>query len=57
METTTIEKFKVFQSEQFGEVRVFQLNNEPWFAAVDVCRILDLANPRMVLSRLDDDEK
>jgi anti-repressor protein len=28
-----------------------------WFVLVDMCRVLELANPRDVASRLDDDEK
>ena len=30
---------------------------EPWFVAVDVCEILELANSRDALRRLDEDEK
>lgn len=57
MEQNTIAKFKVFQTDQFGKIRVFQLDNEPWFAAVDVCDILGIINPSMALMRLDQDEK
>ena len=47
----------VFKNEQFGEVRVIEKSGEPWFVAADVCKVLDLSNSRMVLARLDDDEK
>ncbi|MBN6739136.1 Bro-N domain-containing protein [Acidithiobacillus sp. MC6.1] len=30
---------------------------EPWWVAVDVCRVLGIANARDALARLDDDEK
>jgi len=40
-----------------SQVRTMFQNGAVWFVAVDVCRVLDLANPRQVLSRLDDDER
>ncbi|MDH2435634.1 Bro-N domain-containing protein [Pokkaliibacter sp. MBI-7] len=39
------------------DIRSTLLNDQPWFVAVDVCSALDLANPRQVISRLDEDEK
>jgi len=30
---------------------------EPWWVATDVCKVLDIANPRDAVGRLDDDEK
>lgn len=41
---------------QNHEVRSLLINDEPWFVAKDVCDILDLENPSMVVSRLDEDE-
>lgn len=38
-------------------VRTLLKDGEPWFVANDVCNILDLSNPRMAVSRLDEDEK
>ena len=38
-------------------VRVILRDGEPWFVAADVCRVLDIANARDAVSRLDDDEK
>lgn len=38
-------------------VRVVDRDGAPWFVAADVCRILDIANPRDALTRLDADEK
>lgn len=34
--------------------RLVEINGEPWFVAVDVCKILDLDNPRQAVSRLWD---
>ena len=39
------------------EVRSITADDEIWFALVDVCKILELSNPRRVAQRLDDDEK
>ena len=38
-------------------LRVFGTYEEPWFLANDVCKVLEIANPRHAVSRLDDDEK
>jgi prophage antirepressor-like protein len=40
-----------------SQVRAVMHDGEPWFIAKDVCDILDIADPRMALSRLDEDEK
>lgn len=38
-------------------VRVVMRGDDPWFVANDVCRVLEIGNPRDALSRLDDDER
>jgi anti-repressor protein len=38
-------------------VRTVERDGEPWFIALDVCRVLDLNNSSQAISRLDDDEK
>lgn len=40
-----------------AQVRVVQLDGEPWFVAADICRVLEIGNPSQALSRLDDDER
>lgn len=40
-----------------NEVRVVVIDDQPWFAANDVCNILDIKNQRDAISGLDDDEK
>jgi len=44
---------------QFGEepVRVVLQSGQSWFVAVDVCRVLELTNPTMVLEQLEADER
>lgn len=38
-------------------VRSLLRDNEPWFVAADVCRVLEIANSRDVVAKLEDDEK
>lgn len=46
---------KIFENEQFGEIRVAGTTDEPLFCLLDVCRVLDLGNTSQVKSRLTDD--
>lgn len=50
-------ELQVFNSEQFGDVRVVMQDNEPWFIAADVCCVLEHTNVSIALARLDEDEK
>jgi len=47
---------KMFDYENH-QMRTVLRNEEPWFVAIDVCRILDLTNPTVALGRLDEDER
>lgn len=47
----------VFKSEEFGQVRTLFQNNEILFVAADVCKALEICNPRDAVRRLDDDER
>lgn len=47
----------LFQKPEFGRVRCFVIDNEPWFIAKDVCECLDIGNPTQAIMRLDADEK
>ncbi|MDF7673535.1 BRO family protein [Acetobacteraceae bacterium ESL0709] len=38
------------------EVRIFELDNTPWWVAADVCSILEIVNPTRAIERLDDDD-
>ncbi len=52
------DKNKIFNFEFTGRaVRVVERDGEPWFVAADVCAVLDIANARDAVARLDDDEK
>lgn len=49
---------ELFEHEQFGQFRYIKRGEELWFVAVDLCRALDIQNPRDVVAKqLDDDEK
>lgn len=50
-------KIQAFDNEEFGEVRTVMVSGEPWFVAVDVCKALELSNPTVAVSRLDEDER
>lgn len=47
---------KLFNYENH-QLRTVLKDEEPWFVAIDVCRILELTNPTAALSRLDEDER
>ena len=49
---------KIFNNAEFGEVRIFEKNGEPWFVGRDVCNILGYGNPRDAIARhIDEDDK
>lgn len=51
-------ELKVFQNEEFGEVRSLVINNEPWFVGKDVANVLGYSNPRdALLKHVDEDDK
>ena len=39
-----------------SEVRVTQIDGEPWFVLKDVCQVLGISNHKMTAQRLDKDE-
>ena len=50
-------ELKVFENEQFGQVRAMMIDKDPWFVAADVCKALELKDTWMAIKGLDDDEK
>jgi prophage antirepressor-like protein len=38
-------------------LRTTEIDGEPWFILADVCKVLDIDNPRQAATRLDEDEK
>lgn len=50
-----MQELQIFKNNEFGEVRTKLINNEPYFSLNDVCRILEINNPRMAKTRLNGD--
>lgn len=50
-------KLEIFKNHEFGEIRTLEIEKEPWFVAIDICKALELSNPTIAVSRLDDDER
>lgn len=48
---------KVFENEQFGQVRTTIIDGDIWFVANDVFRVLAISNSKDALRMLDGDEK
>ncbi len=46
-----------FLFEDRHRIRVLERGDEPWFVAADVCGVLEIANSRDAIARLDEDEK
>lgn len=49
-------ELKVFNNEEFGDVRTIMIDNEPWFVGRDVANILGYSNSRQAISTHVDDE-
>lgn len=46
---------KIFNNDEFGQVRTSIIDNEPYFALNDICRILEINNPSQAKTRLNKD--
>ncbi len=51
------QEIKIFEHEDFGQVRVLDRDNNPWFIAKDVAEVLGYVETEKLTRRLDDDEK
>lgn len=53
-----MEELQIFNNEEFGNVRSFMIDNEPWFVGKDVAEALGYKNVRDSLARhIDSDDK
>ena len=50
-------QIKQFQNDEFGNIRVIEIDDQPWWVLSDICAALGLTSPHKVAERLDDDEK
>ncbi|HEM5185937.1 TPA: phage antirepressor KilAC domain-containing protein [Streptococcus suis] len=49
-------ELQIFKNEQFGEVQLLEINNEPWFIGKEIAEILGYKNSRDALSKHVDEE-
>lgn len=50
-------EIKIFNSEEFGEIRTISIDGEPWFVGKDVCKAFGDTNYRRSLTNIDDSDK
>lgn len=48
-------EIQIFKNDLFGEIRTTEVNGDPVFCLMDVCKALDISNPRQCKSTLDED--
>ena len=48
-------ELQIFKNSKFGEIRTKNINNEAYICLADVCKILDIKNPRDCKNRLNQD--
>ncbi len=49
-------KLKIFESEEFGKIRIVMIDNAPWFVGKDVAKILGYAQTSNMLKRIDKED-
>lgn len=53
-----MEQLKIFESEEFGQVRTINIDGEPWFVGKDVANGLGYSNARKALGdHVDKEDK
>ena len=58
METTSNNTMQIFTNTELNaNIRVVEIDGQPFFVAKDVCDALDIVNSRDAITRLDDDER
>lgn len=50
-----MDKLKIFKNDVFGEIRAKVINDEPYLCLADLCKILEIKNPRDCKTRLNQD--
>lgn len=51
-------ELEIFKNEEFGEIRMIMINNEPWFVGKDVAEILGYVDTNKAVSmHVDEDDK
>ena len=47
---------EILTHEEFGEIRMQEIEGTPWFVANDICKALDISNQRQATAFLDETE-
>ena len=51
-------EIKIFENEEFGQMRTMLIDNEPWFVGKDIAEILGYAKPQnAIATHVDDEDK
>ena len=50
-------ELEIFKNEDFGKIRTIIIENQTWFIADDICKILEVEESRKAVKRLDNEEK
>ncbi len=51
-------EMQIFKNDEFGEVRIVEIENDPWFVGKDVAEILGYTNPRKaIIDHVDEEDK
>lgn len=51
-------ELKIFNNEEFGEIRTVTIEGEPWFVGKDAAKILSYTNPRKaIIDHVDEEDK
>lgn len=48
-------ELQIFRKEEFGQIRVIEIENQAWFCLADICRVLEISNPSQLKARLEKD--
>lgn len=56
-EETELNELQIFEKEDFGSIRTIMVEDEPWFVASDICKVLEIQNVTQAVQKLDDDER
>jgi prophage antirepressor-like protein len=51
------DKIQVFENQEFGQIRIMEIDGQPWWVLKDVCNALGIGNVTDTAKRLDCDEK
>lgn len=47
-------ELSIFKTDEYGEMRTTVIEGKPYFCLTDVCRVLDIKNPRDMKTRLNE---